>query len=1031
MKFLHSIYAIIFFSLSYHCIVAIQGYFILKQGKTGDKTNMTLKEYNYSTPLQRKVVSVNMFFSCIILGSIFTQCAFTLKNFFFYNSYIPQLLTVFLTVLLAGNITGKAFFTFIKKSRIFYIITELLFAIAAAAFFMRSFYLSGLDTELILKHFENNNIYIFLLIFLPVFFLGIKTNYFLKVSSGKYIDEKTGASSLIFMFSAGLLAGGFLHLFLLYKHLPLFFNVFSLIPLLPFTFLIKAAYKPESFVAREIQDETEETESVKREFRDDILFNYLNFTYATIYLYLSALAFRKFQIPSFEEGMIFLYISGLSILAGYIFSIGVKKAFWHIYSEMLYPFFFFLYYIALSYFSGKIEPVYLILMNIPLTLLFGFTIFHSVKSIVSRFKQDKAYKVINISLFFLPLPIIAALSKIPFNNQWFFILFYVLTALNLIVPGLHLLQSRIKEYKKGIYFIVLLLTIPVYVVAHMYFNIVPDENLFINNSKNYEDIYKINFNSDFIPGMTSVSVKGKEAIQIDNNFYKNQKKAIITSSLFIDGENDSSLFIDGTRNFIYNTAYRSFTNAVCLNYIPNNLTDYNNLPVSGEKEIITINKNIYSFFYSNKNKNFDFILVNPNMIDYQEHSFLFSETFSLYLKERLTGKKTLGFLINRKQIKNKYIHSVFYNLSKHFKHHLLFSFGDQLLVLASDNTETFLITKEKLEKANLIASNSELLYYNGNHLLLYNIATDLKSYSFTKMELYPEYFQTKKSFPDFPLKDNLFSIEFSKTPNFFELIDSSIDKRYLNIFKRKYFSEEYILTRLIKAENFNKSGQYEQEISELTYLKARSQYNIELRKYINSILTIKKDSYIKTAKKNEEEKNWQKANELYNAVLKIDPSNFEATYRLGIISMTLQNFESADFYLNKALSLDKDNTDVMYQLGIILFANNDYKKALEYFKLSLSAYSNTPMAHFYIGMCYEQFDNYGNFLSAQKYYKNALALDPNNEDIVSAYKRIEKKIEEIKNAWKATHSNQAEEEEGEEMPIPVNQRAINSRLDDE
>lgn len=992
---------------------------------------MTLNEYNYSNNTGRKLITTNAFISYAIAGFIFIETLFFIKSLVFYRTIAPLYLSAVLFIMLLGNIIGKTFFNLFSQSRIVYIVTEFLFIAFTSAVLLRNLYLPSGDIEFFLSEINNSFFLMAIFISLPFFFLGIKNNYFVKVSSGIFIDEKTGSPSFLFFIISGFTLGTALFLSFKYFNYDYLFNVSLPVLLLPFLFLIKEKYNPKSFIAKTITDSHEDDGASKREFRDDILFNYLNFTYVIIYLFLSILAFKKFHSISAERGLLLFYFASGSIMIGFILSILVKKAFWHIYSEMLYPFLFIIYYAALSYFSNSLDIIFQILFIIPLSLLFGFTLYHSMKSISHRFNQQKAYKIINISLFILPIPIIFTLALIPFNNRWFFILFYCITALNLIIPGLHLLQRNIKEYKKGLYFVVLILTIPVYIVIHMYFKIIPNDELLIKNSVNYESIYKVNYNSDYIPESFNISIKDDNIITINNNFYQNQKKALQVLNLYIDGNKDSSLFIDGNRKFIYNTSYRNFINAICLNYIPDNITDYNNLPVSGEKEIITINKNILFFFKQNPTKKFDLILLNPNNYDLKYNGFLFSNQFLRFIKNKLTGKKVTAIILPVNKKTSIHISEAIANLSSIYKNNIVFSFGNQIMILSSDYDSIFSLTEDKLTKASQIADNSGLLFFNSGHLLLHNTINSLKDFQLAAYKYSYTPFKSNIKYIDFPIPLNQLKPEFSNTPAFYSNFSPEINKRFEYNFKRDFSSKEYILSRLIKAEEYNLNEKYTDEISELMYLKKVSNYRPELRKYINNLLDVKKDSYIQRAWKCEVAKEWEKASELYNAVLSTEKSHFEATYRLGLISMTTQDFESAANYFNKALSFDKSNADVMYQLGIINFAQNKYKQSLEFFKNSLTKYKNSASVHFYIGMCYEQYDDYGNFLTAKKYYKNALALDPNNEDITSAYDRINEKIDNIKNNWNSSsRSNQAETEEGEKIPIPINQRAINSRLDD-
>ena len=68
------------------------------------------------------------------------------------------------------------------------------------------------------------------------------------------------------------------------------------------------------------------------------------------------------------------------------------------------------------------------------------------------------------------------------------------------------------------------------------------------------------------------------------------------------------------------------------------------------------------------------------------------------------------------------------------------------------------------------------------------------------------------------------------------------------------------------------------------------------------------------------DRRWDEAGTFYRAIIQINPDNFEANYRLGMLSITVQNLDDAFKYLQRAMVLKRDDTKVLYQMGVLYFA---------------------------------------------------------------------------------------------------------------
>ena len=89
---------------------------------------------------------------------------------------------------------------------------------------------------------------------------------------------------------------------------------------------------------------------------------------------------------------------------------------------------------------------------------------------------------------------------------------------------------------------------------------------------------------------------------------------------------------------------------------------------------------------------------------------------------------------------------------------------------------------------------------------------------------------------------------------------------------------------------------------------------------------------------------------------------------------------------------------------------------------------STASIFHYTGLCYEKL---GRIQEAKTYYEKALLVDPNDCAIQSSLERIGITIEDEKNRWKTPDPrNQSDVEQGESIPLPINQSARDIRLSD-
>lgn len=77
----------------------------------------------------------------------------------------------------------------------------------------------------------------------------------------------------------------------------------------------------------------------------------------------------------------------------------------------------------------------------------------------------------------------------------------------------------------------------------------------------------------------------------------------------------------------------------------------------------------------------------------------------------------------------------------------------------------------------------------------------------------------------------------------------------------------------------------------------------------------------------ESEGELDKSREMYESILKKDPTNVAVCHRLGIVYARQTNYEAAKRYFNEALRLKPANAEILNDLGYACYLSNDYSNA--------------------------------------------------------------------------------------------------------
>lgn len=138
-------------------------------------------------------------------------------------------------------------------------------------------------------------------------------------------------------------------------------------------------------------------------------------------------------------------------------------------------------------------------------------------------------------------------------------------------------------------------------------------------------------------------------------------------------------------------------------------------------------------------------------------------------------------------------------------------------------------------------------------------------------------------------------------------------------------------------------------------------------------------------------KQWDKAEETYEALLKLKPDDGAAHLNLGIVAYNKKELEEAESHFSKALELKSAGPTAHYYLGLIMVSSKRYPEAQTEFEAAIAnGGENLALAHKYLG---------GLYWSAQKNkeaadeFEKYLKLDPKAPDA----DRIKGTIKDLRN----------------------------------
>lgn len=971
---------------------------------------MNIIEYNYTSITQRRFVLLSVFFSIATLAVFTTLSILYLSSLALYSPVWKYILTFSFSGLLTGIFAGNSMLKKLQNHRIIFIIQEILLLCLAIAPIIGS-----LVYHDVFDVYSNILQYcywlIYAAIFIMYFFTGIKAPYYLKTTSGDYIDNKNPASIAICVALLSFIASLAFGFFIFYN--PQYLILYVILPVLSciFTILLSLPFCPPAITSRGVTEESAITS------RDDILFTYCNVSFISIFIILILMSI----VASYGLYINVIFYSVIAIAAGFL--AGTIAAYYiktnntvFIYGEMLYPFLFLGFIIVIH--SGDI-PFYISIMTaMPFSIFAGLTFGTSLEQIILKNKHQSRYTILLFSLFIIPLPILIAFLWIELTNLWFFVLIYLMAIITIIFPGMYLLQNTKRTASAVLYFVVSLLFIPAIIITHIYFKL-PFSNTIVNRYCNgYDTVAMANFNASYITQPATAYVQGIPTCSISDHFARDMKRATVLVNLFASSGN--TIIIDGYHKFFTNNLYRLLPSPVIIDYIPDRIVDYQKPTITGVAQYATVYSDILRGLSGKKGTIIDI----PNIFDHYMYAFRFTDA---YIGSILPHVDDYYFIIiDVTHTSPALLSGLSSALQKHFSHALVSIYGNLMIIGATNKESGFIVSQAEIQKLENLITTTEAsnIFVNIEHALSYILYTSLESAVPKDKKNGSVLLHFDK--PNITMYQNNF---IDTVINTSDAITGIADKtaHWANLLQLRLFYAKRINQLLKQSEYYGLQDQYEHEMQALMELRRAGEYTPSLRQYISNVIAYKEKLYENIALMYEKDKQWDKAISLYSALLAVNPNNFTANYRIGIISATIQNMENAFKYLNNAMKMNPNNPDVLYQLGILLVSQGKYNEALTYLLQAHQMNMATASLFFNIGLCYESLKNID---EAKRYYEKAKLIDPNDPSIQSSLERFTIKKEEPANQNGDPRTNQLDEEKGESFPLPINQSAYDVRLKD-
>jgi tetratricopeptide (TPR) repeat protein len=598
----------------------------------------------------------------------------------------------------------------------------------------------------------------------------------------------------------------------------------------------------------------------------------------------------------------------------------------------------------------------------------------------------------------------------------------------------YLANKNIAVYKKGIMFAFVLFFIPLIIINHLFFKIPINGTIYSTNSRNFDQLQNVNYNSPYIKTNTTVYVNDEEIFKISDSIIRNYKRSLVPAFLYVKNRKDDRiLFIDGNQEFFRNPVIAYFKNSICLNPVPSEMVDFSRLPFSGNQKYFAENDDLLLFLHKSHDP-YRMIFDIPNILDQAKNHFRITPEYYKIIKSNLASGGVYAVSFNIASCRKEFLSAALSNIKASFKNSSIYIFSNILVIYSSDDGAALKITENSLRiLADFFKNNAEMqnIFYSEIHVLSHYAGSDLNDL----IKILPadgvERFYYLKKFKSVSCYEAINALPGAAgTSAFINTLVESQTGAFIMGMKNITQADDKILDVLKKTEMAEAAENYELETSLLFELRKFSEYHILLKEYLSIMYSYKEEYYYNAAIRFEQMKKWDEARKLYSAILNMNPSNFEANYRMGIISVTLQDIENSFKYLQNALKLKNDDGKVLYQMGILYFTTGNFQEAVNYLQKALNQREVSASLYLHLGLSYEQL---GNTAEAENYFLKANIQDPNDVNIQNKISKIKKNKESDKDpsSQAPENKNETDVESDERIPIPINKSAYDMRLKDE
>ena len=148
----------------------------------------------------------------------------------------------------------------------------------------------------------------------------------------------------------------------------------------------------------------------------------------------------------------------------------------------------------------------------------------------------------------------------------------------------------------------------------------------------------------------------------------------------------------------------------------------------------------------------------------------------------------------------------------------------------------------------------------------------------------------------------------------------------------------------------------------------------------------------------QEESRLEEAEQLYQEILKTEPTNLDANNNLSIILFSLGRLDEAEVSCRKAIELKPDYTEAYNNLGVFLMKLNKFEKAEEAYKKAIEFNADFADAHYNLGDIFQILDKLS---EAEASYKKAIELKPDYAEAHNSLATILIKLDKLDGAEKS------------------------------